>query len=105
MEKLAILADVESPAEGDLALRVHDAIGLRDRTIDVREHRVVGVEGLRELRDLLDGIDARREVGDVELPDFCAALTERLAFLRSPTREGLGEPGQDDDTLASVLGQ
>jgi hypothetical protein len=50
-------------------------------------------------------VNADGVVGDVELPEGIAALTERLAFGGSPTGEGLGEPGQHDGALAFVVGE
>jgi hypothetical protein len=50
-------------------------------------------------------VDADRVVRDVELADGIAALTERLAFGRSPAGERFREPGEDDGTLALVIGE
>jgi hypothetical protein len=50
-------------------------------------------------------VDADGEIGDVELPDGIAALTERLAFGRSPAGEGFREPRQHDSVLALVVGE
>jgi hypothetical protein len=58
-----------------------------------------------ELLVLFRGIDADRVVGNVELPDGVAALTERLALGRSPAGEGFREPREHDDALACVIGE
>jgi hypothetical protein len=50
-------------------------------------------------------IDADGEVGDVELADRFAALTERLALGRSSAGEGLREPCEHDGALARVVGE
>jgi hypothetical protein len=50
-------------------------------------------------------VDADGVVGDVELPEGGAALTERLAFRCSSAGERFGEPGQHDGVLAFVVGE
>jgi hypothetical protein len=50
-------------------------------------------------------VDADRVVGDVELPEGIAALTERLAFGRSPAGERFREPGQHNRAFAAVIRQ
>jgi hypothetical protein len=60
---------------------------------------------LRELPVLFRGIDAGREVSDVELPEGLAALTERLAFGRSTTSERFWKPGKHDGALAREVGK
>ena len=71
----------------------------------IGEDRIVRFDVLGELLVRLRVVDADREVGDVELPNGLAALTERLAFGRSPAGEGFGEPGEHDGALALVVGE
>jgi hypothetical protein len=50
-------------------------------------------------------VDADRVIGDIELPDGIAALTERLAFGRSPARERFREPRQHNRAFAAMIRQ
>ena len=50
-------------------------------------------------------VDADRVVGDVELTNGIAALTERLALGGSTTGECFREPGEHHGTLALVIGE
>ena len=58
-----------------------------------------------ELLVRLRVVNADRVVGDVELSNGLAALTERLAFGRSPAGEGFREPCEHDGALAFVIGE
>jgi hypothetical protein len=60
---------------------------------------------LREFLVGLGVVKADSIVGDVELPDGLAALTERLAFGGSSAGEGFGKPGEHDGALAFVVGK
>ena len=104
MQDLAVDADVERPARRD-ADRAEDAVGVGRGLGGIGEEGVVGLDVLSELGVRLGVVDADGEVGDVERSNGFAALTERLAFDRSATGEGFGEPGDDDRLLALVLGE
>ena len=80
-------------------------IGLGDRLCRVAQDRVVGADVLGKSLVGLGIVYADGEVGDVELLDQIAALTERLAFGGSTAGEGFREPGQHDRALAFVVGQ
>jgi hypothetical protein len=60
---------------------------------------------LGELLVRLGIVDADGVVRDVELADGVAALTERLALGRSAAGESFREPGQDNGTLAAMVGE
>ena len=95
-EDLSVLANVERPARGILPAFRDDAIGSSGGQRWIAQDRVIGVDRFsKRLVPLLavPGIATGGEVGDVELPDVLAALTERLALGRSATSEWFWEPG------------
>ena len=64
---------------------------------------VVEVQTLCEVCILFDGVDARGEVGDIEITNQFTALTERFAFLRSATGKSFGVPSDDERLLSFEL--
>ena len=105
VQDLAVGADVERPACGELMLGINHAVSGSYLFFGVAEDGIVRLDMLGELLVRLGIVDAGGEVDDVgEGPDVFAALTERLALGRSATGERFGEPG-DDDRLALVVGQ
>ena len=58
-----------------------------------------------ELLVRLRVVDTDREVGNLELPDCFAALTERFAFGRSSAGEGFRKPGQYYCAFAFEVGK
>ena len=104
MKNFAIRGNVERPPGGK-PLEAQDAVGVRDFFAGVRQDWIVGLNVLCKLLVLFGSVDTDREVGDVELPDRFAALTERLTFGRSSAGEGFREPGEHDGALALVVGK
>ena len=82
------------------------AVGSRRPTLfAIGEDRIVRLDVLGKLLVGLGVVYADGVVGDVELSDGIAALTERLAFGRSPAGEGFREPREHDGALALVIGE
>jgi hypothetical protein len=104
MQDLAVRSDVEGPSVGE-AHAAGDSVGITDGFGGIRQDWVIRFDMLRELLVGLLVVKADCVVGDVELPDAFAALTERLAFGGSSTGEGFGKPGQHDGALAFVVGE
>jgi hypothetical protein len=103
-QNLAIGSDVESPTVGQLALRCYHTVGSGDVLSRVTQDWIVEGEGFGELLVRLFGVAARSKEGDIELPDFIAAFTKRLAFGRSATGKRFGKPGEDN-RLACQIGK
>lgn len=72
----AVGAYVERPPGRERLIRVHHPIGVRDRLRRIAEKRIVHAKGLREGPVRLGGIDADREVRDVERAELIPTLTE-----------------------------
>lgn len=72
----AIEADEERPARGERLIFVDDAVGGRHRLGRVAEQRVIESQRLREGLVRFGGVNADREMRDVEAPDLLATLTE-----------------------------
>jgi len=94
-QDFSVLADVKRPARGELSFFVEHTIRLGKVAARVAQDGVVGLKRLGKLFVGLCGVATDREISDVELADFAAALTERLAFRGSSAGEGLREPGND----------
>ena len=85
-----------------------DAVGFGNVLARIAQDRVVHPKRLgKRLVSLfsVNRIATCRKIGHVKFADFRAALTERLAFGRSATGEGFGEPRQDDRLLSFVIGE
>ena len=80
----ALLIDVERPAIGEAPLRVQHAVVLGDALVGIAENRVIQIERLGEPLVFLGRVDARCEIGDFQVVEGLAVLTERLAFLGAP---------------------
>ncbi len=65
----------------------------------VAQNRVIQIQALGKLSVSFNWINAGGEVCDVELANGLAALTERLAFLRSAAGERFWVPGDDKGFL------
>ena len=103
VQDLAVRADVERPACGELVLGINHAVSGSYLFLGVAEDGIVRLDMLGELLVRLGIIDARSKVDDVgEGPDGSAALTERPAFRCSATGERLGEP-RENYRLALVV--
>ena len=102
-QDLAVLANVERPALGEADQRDQDAVGIRCGLVGIAQDRIVGPERLGELLVLLRRVGAGGEVGDVEVADLVAALTERLALRGSAACERFGEPGEHHRLLAAIV--
>ena len=101
---LALFVDVDRNAAGH-ASRVEDSKCLGRFLAGVTENRIIEIERLGELLIDVGWIDASGEVGDIELTQGLAVLTERLALSRSATGERFGIPGDDEGFLAFEIGQ
>ena len=69
------------------------AIGLDDLLIGIAKDWIIQVQGFGKFLIGFQFIAAGGEIRDFEFSKGFAALTERLAFLRSATGKSLGEPG------------
>ena len=96
VQDLPVLADDERPAFRNASPFVDDAVFLRGLLRGVAQQRVVEFQLFGEFRVQLDGVAACTKVRDVEFLQGLAALTERLAFDRSPRCVGLRVPRYDD---------
>lgn len=103
-EDLAIRANVMRVTKRNTSIFVHNAVGRGHFLSRIAENRVIEVQRLGEPLVLFGGIAACGEVNDVELTKGVAALTERLAFLRSAAGESFGIPS-DHYSLALKLGE
>ena len=102
VQDLAILTNIVCPAIGHPA-GVKAPEGIGKLLFRVGQDWVVEIQTLCEVGVLLDGVDARSEVGDIKITNQLTALTERFAFLRSATGESLGVPGDDECLLSFKL--
>ena len=105
MQNLPVLANVESPACGEFAFLVEDAVSLGGFEGRIAQDWVIELEGLGEFLISFRGIDTGGEMGDVELADVLAALTERLALGRSTAGKSLRKPRQHDRLFALEVGE
>jgi hypothetical protein len=71
-----IRANVERPSGRERLIRVDHPVGARDRLRRIAEEGIVHAERLRESPVCFRGIDADREVGNVERADLIPTLTE-----------------------------
>jgi len=102
MENFPVFADVKCPAFGEVPLIVDHAVGSAHVLASVGQDRIIGAEGFGERLDsffAVDRIATGGEISHIELADFCAALTERLALGRSATGKDFGKPGEHDGSL------
>ena len=102
MEDLALSIDVVRPSMRQLTLGRHHSIRLRDVLTGIAQKRVVEREGFRKLFVGLGRIAACSKVIDGKSPNRVAALTERLAFARSPTGESFWKPCKDDSLALQI---
>lgn len=103
VEEFAILPDVKSCAPREFPLCIVHAVGLGGFARGIAQDRIVRAQRFGKSFGALLAvyrITTGGEVSDIELADFCAARTERLAFRRSTTGEGFWKPSQDDGFLA-----
>ena len=101
----AVGADNECPAFGIRPPFVDDPVRFGNVLAWIAKDRVIQFQFLREFGVVFDGVTARGEIGNVELLEFLAALTERQTFLRSAAGKGFGEPGDQDCPFAFVVRQ
>jgi hypothetical protein len=104
VEDLPVKSDVERPSVGESHLGSH-AVSVAHGLRRVCQDWIIRFNMLGEFLVRLGVVETDGVIGDVELPDGFAALTERLAFSGSATREGFREPGEDDRALALVVGK
>ena len=104
-KNLTITSDIEGPPERDLPLFSHYAVFSRDFFSRIAENRIVKVQRFCKFCVGLDGVAACGEVGDIVLSDLTAAVTQRLAFLRSTAGESFWEPCQHHDFLLFEIGE
>ena len=104
-QDFSIFADVKRPAKRHLALGIDNPVSLGDFCAGIAQDRIVQLDGFGELRVFVRRIATGCEIGDIKFTDVVAARTERLAFRRSPTGEGLGKPGNHDRLFAFEIGK
>ncbi len=92
VQNLAVFRYVERPAEGESTRLGDDTIGLGSVGLGVAEDGVIRSQRFGEAGVVLVLVTACRKVGDVELLQGLAALTERLALGRSAPGERFGKP-------------
>ena len=98
-QNLAFLAEVKRHPGRMLAVALDQAVGFGRAALGIAENRVVEIQRFGEFCVGLRIVATRRKVGDVELADFLAALTERLTFGRSTTGESLRKPSNHNGPL------
>ena len=105
VQDLSVFANVECPAERELAFAGHDAISLGDFALGITQDRIIQAERLSELFIRFGRVTTCCKVSHVEGTNVLAALTERLALGRSAPGECLGIPGNHDRLLVLEVGQ
>lgn len=103
VQDASIAPNVERQPDGERRPVTDHAIGLGHAFGGIAQKGVVRPNRFREPAVCRWRIDARRKMGNIEVANEFAALTERLADSRSTAGPGLGEPGQDDRLLAAVV--
>ena len=104
VQDLAVRSDVERPARCHPHAAKHTIRG-GGLLLGIGKNGIIRFDVFRELLVGLGVVNADGVVGDVELPDGFAALTERFAFGCSPASEGFGKPGEHDGALVFVIGE
>ena len=104
-EDLSVFPDVKGPARGILAFAANHAVGLGRFASGVAQDWVIQFEGFSEFFVRLRGVATSGKISDVELADFLAARTERLAFSRSAPGKGFGKPGEHNRLFAFEVGE
>ena len=103
-EDLSILADVEGPAGRILLFASDDSVRKSCIALGIAQDRIIQGETFGKFLVGFRVIATGSEIGHIELADFVAARTERLAFRRSTTGKRLGKPSDHDGTLSLVVG-
>ena len=105
VQDASVIADVERPARRKRLIFVDNAVRFRQLLGRIAQQREIDPQRLRELLVGFRGVDADGEIRNVKGANELAALTERLAFRRSPAGERFGKPREHDGALAFVVGQ
>lgn len=105
MQDSAVRADVVCVPEGKTTRIGHDAVCPGDLLSRVAKDRIVEFQGLSKRLVLVRCVATGCKVGNLEFPQGIAALTERLAFLRSATGKRFRVPRDHDDLLAGKIRQ
>jgi hypothetical protein len=92
VQDLAVFSDVVRPATRHASF-VETTKRFGNCFFGIAQNRIVDIETFGKVGILFDTVDAGGEVSHVKFTDGVAALTERLAFLRSATGKRLGIPG------------
>jgi hypothetical protein len=103
-ENPAVRADVKRPPGREPARREH-AVRPRNGLRRIAENRKVHAQRRREPRVRVGGIDARREILNVEPTQIVAARPERPAFCRSATGKCLRKPRENNGARAAEIAQ
>ena len=104
-QDLAVLADVERDPCREFLVALDQTVGFGRGQFGIAEDRVIKREGFRKFLVGVGVIATCSKVRDVELPNFFATLTERLAFGSSTTSKRLWIPGDHDGLLALEIGK
>ena len=100
LQDFSIFANEDRPPEREFSFRGDHAVCTRDFTPRVAENRIIEFQLLGESSVDLGCVAARGEVGNVELANRFAVLTERLTLGRSASGKRFREPRDDDRFLS-----
>ena len=98
IQNFTVFANIVGPTTGETG-GTEAAKRFRDLFARVAQNRVIQIQALGKLSVSFNWINAGGEVCDVELANGLAALTERLAFLRSSAGKCFWIPGNDKGFL------
>ena len=102
VQDLAVLSNIVGPAIRQSS-RTQAAESGGDGFVWIAKNRIVKIQALCKLGVFFDRVTTGSEVSDVEFAQSFAALTERLAFLRSSPGKGFGVPGDHKRLFAFEL--
>lgn len=105
MQDHAVGANIKRPAEWECAICVNHTVCGCNLLVGIAEDRVVQIQRFGKLGVHLVRVTTGGEVGNIELSQSIAALTERLTLGRSATGKRLRIPSDHDNLFAFEIGQ